>query len=83
MNAALFWFRQDLRLFDNPGLKAAASARKPLVLLYLRDATTPVDERMGAASDWCCTILSRLWRAIFRSAAAVWFCAAERHSTSS
>ncbi len=52
MSAALFWFRQDLRLFDNPGLKAAASARKPLVLLYLRDATTPDDERTGAASDW-------------------------------
>ncbi|MFH1516481.1 MAG: deoxyribodipyrimidine photo-lyase, partial [Pseudomonadota bacterium] len=32
---AFFWFREDLRLSDNPALHAAVSTGKPLILLYI------------------------------------------------
>jgi deoxyribodipyrimidine photo-lyase len=47
----LVWFRQDLRLTDNPALAAAAATGRPVIPLYIRDDTearwTP-----GAASRW-------------------------------
>jgi deoxyribodipyrimidine photo-lyase len=49
---ALFWFRDDLRLSDNPGLVAAAAKGRPLALLYVledgRDGTRP----LGSAARW-------------------------------
>lgn len=43
----LVWFKNDLRLADNPALYAAAEgAGGPLLLLYI------LDERAGAASRW-------------------------------
>ncbi|WP_027136081.1 cryptochrome/photolyase family protein [Geminicoccus roseus] len=44
--ATLHWFRQDLRLADNPALAAAASGGQSLICLYL------LDPRMGAARRW-------------------------------
>lgn len=49
---AIVWFRQDLRLADNPALDAATSSRQPLVLLHLLDDETPGRWRMGKASRW-------------------------------
>jgi len=37
MNPAIVWFRDDLRLADNPALRAAADTHRPLVCLYLHD----------------------------------------------
>jgi deoxyribodipyrimidine photo-lyase len=49
---ALFWFRDDLRLSDNPGLTAAAPRERPVALLYVledgRDGTRP----LGSATRW-------------------------------
>lgn len=45
----LFWFRQDLRLSDQPGLRAAAE-RGPVACLYILDDTLPWP--MGGASRW-------------------------------
>lgn len=42
----LVWFRNDLRLADNPALHAAVQAGEPVLLLYV------LDERAGAASRW-------------------------------
>lgn len=42
----LVWFKNDLRLTDNPVLSAAAESGTPLILLYV------LDERAGAASRW-------------------------------
>lgn len=42
----LVWFRNDLRLDDNPALHAAVASGEPLLLLYC------LDERAGAASRW-------------------------------
>lgn len=47
----LFWFRQDLRLFDNPGLYAAAQNGSVLPIYILDDAIAGEFE-MGAASRW-------------------------------
>jgi deoxyribodipyrimidine photo-lyase len=43
--ASLVWFRNDLRLSDNPALRAACESG-PVALLYI------LDERAGAASRW-------------------------------
>ncbi len=49
---ALVWFRQDLRLSDNPALAAAASSGRPLILLYVLDDETPGRWALGGASRW-------------------------------
>jgi deoxyribodipyrimidine photo-lyase len=43
---ALLWFRQDLRLADNPALGRAVDAGGPLVCLYV------LDEQVGGAQRW-------------------------------
>ncbi|MEX0503026.1 deoxyribodipyrimidine photo-lyase [Alphaproteobacteria bacterium LSUCC0719] len=48
---SIFWFRQDLRLADNPGLCAAA-ARGEVLPVYILDDVNAGDDRMGAASRW-------------------------------
>lgn len=47
----IMWFRQDLRLADNPALSAAAAAG-PLIGLYILDDQTPAEWRWGGASRW-------------------------------
>ncbi len=48
---AILWFRQDLRLADNPALTAAVSAGK-IVPLYILDDATPGDNAIGGAQRW-------------------------------
>ena len=47
----IHWFRQDLRLADNPALSAAASAGAVLPV-YILDDIHSGDHRMGEASRW-------------------------------
>lgn len=47
----IFWFRQDLRLSDNPGLLAAVDSGH-VMPIYILDDETAGDFRMGAASRW-------------------------------
>ena len=47
----IFWFRQDLRLDDNPAL-AAAARQGALVPVYILDDEEAGKWRMGAASRW-------------------------------
>jgi len=52
MRPAIVWFRQDLRLADNPALIAAVERGGPVVPLYI---WSPAEERgwePGAASRW-------------------------------
>ncbi len=49
---ALFWFRDDLRLADNPGLDAACRAGAPLILLYVLDDSGDGTRPLGAATRW-------------------------------
>ena len=49
--ATLLWFRNDLRLADNPALVAALALGKPIVGLYIHE--TGADLRsIGSASRW-------------------------------
>ncbi|MDF3074573.1 MAG: deoxyribodipyrimidine photolyase [Alphaproteobacteria bacterium] len=47
----LLWFRQDLRLTDNPALRAAAAAG-PVIPVYILDDVSPGSWTMGGASRW-------------------------------
>ena len=48
---SIFWFRQDLRLADNPGLTEAIS--KGIVLpIYIYDDINSNEYEMGSASKW-------------------------------
>ena len=49
---AILWFRQDLRLADNPALTAAIASGRPLLPLYILDEATPGLRSLGGASRW-------------------------------
>lgn len=49
---AIVWFRQDLRLTDNPALMSAVETGKPLILLYILDEISPDVRVMGSAQKW-------------------------------
>ena len=46
MATHLVWFKNDLRLADNPALHAACAEGTKVALLYI------LDERAGGASRW-------------------------------
>ncbi len=46
----IIWFRQDLRLSDNPALHAAHEAGHPIIPLYILDDQNAKEWKMGAAS---------------------------------
>jgi deoxyribodipyrimidine photo-lyase len=46
------WFRQDLRLADNPGLAAAAERGHPILPVYILDEDAAGDWAEGGASKW-------------------------------
>ena len=48
----IYWFRQDLRTSDLPGLIAAAATGRPIVPCYILDDISPGDDAMGSASRW-------------------------------
>ncbi|MES2729387.1 MAG: deoxyribodipyrimidine photo-lyase [Pseudomonadota bacterium] len=49
----IVWFRQDLRLQDNPALQAAQATGAPIIPLYIWD-----EDGWG---DWCPGAASRVW----------------------
>ena len=48
----LVWFRQDLRLADNPALHAAAASGARVLAVFIHDDDGAGDWRPGAASRW-------------------------------
>ena len=50
-HASLLWFRQDLRLADQPALVAAV-AEGAVIPVYVLDDHSPGDRKMGGASRW-------------------------------
>jgi len=48
---ALLWFRRDLRLRDNPSLRAAIRSGRPVVPVFILELEGPA-RRPGAASLW-------------------------------
>ena len=49
---SIVWFRQDLRVSDNPALHAAVARGAPVLCLYVRDRTTPNIRPLGGAHEW-------------------------------
>ena len=47
----LFWFRQDLRLSDNPGLYEA-SQNGEIIPIYILDDVNSSSFKIGQASRW-------------------------------
>ncbi len=48
----IVWFRQDLRLADNPALDAAVRSGSPVLPLYILDDFNAAEHAMGEASRW-------------------------------
>ncbi len=48
----LVWFRQDLRLTDNPALAEASASGHPILPLYILDDEDAGAWKMGGASRW-------------------------------
>lgn len=48
----LVWFRDDLRLADNPALTHAAASGRPIVAGYVLDEVSPGLRSLGGASRW-------------------------------
>lgn len=48
----IVWFRQDLRVADNPALSAAAESGRQVLPIYILDDVSSGEWRMGAASRW-------------------------------
>jgi deoxyribodipyrimidine photo-lyase len=49
---AVIWFRDDLRLADNPALQAAVAHGGPVVPLFVQDDAAQRDWPVGAAARW-------------------------------
>jgi len=52
MSPIIVWFRQDLRLADNPALAAALERGGPVVPVYILDDAGEGEWRAGGASRW-------------------------------
>lgn len=48
----IVWFRQDLRLSDNPALHHAAATGRPVLPVYVLDDVTPGAWTAGGATRW-------------------------------
>lgn len=48
----IVWFRQDLRLCDNPALVHAAESGKPVLPVFIFDEASPDVRAMGGAQKW-------------------------------
>lgn len=48
----IFWYRQDLRTHDLPGLSAAAATGQPIIPCYILDDISPGQWHIGSASRW-------------------------------
>lgn len=51
-NPVILWFRQDLRLADNPALMAAAESGAPVLPVYIFDDVNAGEWAPGSASRW-------------------------------
>jgi deoxyribodipyrimidine photo-lyase len=49
---AIIWFRDDLRLADNPALHAATATGRPLICLYIFEEEGVSQRPLGGAARW-------------------------------
>jgi deoxyribodipyrimidine photo-lyase len=48
----ILWFRDDLRLADNPGLAFAVASDRPVLCIFIHDIETPGLRPLGGAAKW-------------------------------
>jgi len=48
----IVWFREDLRLADNPAVAAAAASGAPVICLYIRETGAKGARALGGAALW-------------------------------
>jgi len=48
----IFWFRNDLRLADNPALAAACDTRQPVIPVFIHDDSNAGIWKNGGATNW-------------------------------
>lgn len=48
----IYWYRQDLRIHDLPGLIGAAATGQPVIVCYILDESSANEWTMGGASRW-------------------------------
>ena len=51
-NSVLIWFRNDLRIFDNPALLAAIGTGRPVLAAYVHETDAELRRPGGAATWW-------------------------------
>ncbi|WP_311245175.1 deoxyribodipyrimidine photo-lyase [Microbacterium sp. WCS2018Hpa-23] len=49
---SIVWLRDDLRLADNPALRAALDRDEPIIVLYVLDEESPGIRPLGGAARW-------------------------------
>ncbi|HKP08550.1 MAG TPA: deoxyribodipyrimidine photo-lyase [Microbacterium sp.] len=49
---SIVWFRDDLRLADNPALRAAIDRGEPIIALFVLDEESPGIRALGGAARW-------------------------------
>ncbi|MFK3679082.1 cryptochrome/photolyase family protein [Microbacterium sp. NPDC090218] len=49
---SLLWFRDDLRLADNPALRAAVDRGEPVLAVFVLDEVSPGVRPLGGAARW-------------------------------
>lgn len=52
VSPSLVWFRDDLRLADNPALRAAIDRGEPILAVYVLDEGSPGVRALGGAARW-------------------------------
>lgn len=52
LRPVIVWFRNDLRLSDNPALNAAAQSGRPVCYIYVHDEESAGLRPLGGASRW-------------------------------
>lgn len=67
-SGALLWFREDLRIADNPALDSAVKSGRPVSAIYVLDERTEGLRAMGGAARWW---LARSLRALASDCAAI------------
>ena len=50
--AVVVWFRDDLRVADNPALSAAIDGGRPVAALFVLDDESPGIRPLGGAARW-------------------------------
>lgn len=52
MGVSVVWFRDDLRIADNPALSAAADRGEPVIAVFVLDEVSPGVRPLGGAARW-------------------------------